>query len=161
MKQTNQLSTLLRHLEAYVQEEIGAQGRTLALLDAQQEAVSSSDPAAIARSTSAIEGELRVVAARARRRDELLKGFARLWQIDVRSLTFASLIERAGPQAERLRRQRHDLRTAAGRVARRARVVGSAARVHQRLTADIIETVLSDEASDTVGSGGVLVDAEA
>jgi hypothetical protein len=157
----SQLSTLLRHLEAYVQEEIGAQSRTLALLEAQQDAVASSEPSAITKATSALENELRAVAVRARRRDELLRGFARFWNIDAQSLTFASLIERAGPEAERLQRQRSDLRSAAGRVARRARVVGTAARAHQRLTAEIIETVLVDEECQSVGTGGALVDAEA
>jgi hypothetical protein len=157
----SQLSTLLRHLEAYVQEEIGAQGRTLALLEAQQAAVATSEPESVAKATQAIEDELRTVAARARRRDELLRGFARFWNIDPQSLTFASLIERAGPEGERLRRQRRDLRTTAGRVARRARVVGTAARAHQRLTAEIIETVLADDERQAAGTGGVLVDAEA
>ncbi len=157
----SQLSILLRHLEAHVQEEIGAQGRTLALLEAQQEAVAASKPEEIAKSTLAIEEELGTVGRRGRRRDELLAGFARHWNIAPGSLTLTSLIERAGPEAERLERQRQELRTAVGRVARRARVVGNAARVHQRVTADIIETVLSDEEHEAIGVGGALVDAEA
>lgn len=164
----NRLPVLLRHLEAYVQEEIGAQGRTAALLDAQRSAVRTADPAAIAESTRAVETELGTSARRARRRDELLKGFARLWSVDPGSLTLASVIERAGPAADRLQRQRLELRKATSEVSRRARLVGTAAREHQRLTADIIRTVLAGVDTDAEGGGsqdsargGVLVDAEA
>ena len=156
----NHLATLMRHLEAYVQEEIGAQGRTLALIDVQEAAVRSADHQAVAKSTRALEGELRGASERARRRGLLMEGFGRLWGVDPSALTLASLIERVGPDADRLQRQRAELRELSGKVARRARRIGLAARAHQRLANEIIEGLLSAQGADVAG-GGALVDAEA
>ena len=156
----NHLATLLRHLEAYVQEEIGAQARTLALIEAQEQAVRSADHQAVAKSTRALEGELKSAAERARRRGLLIEGFGRLWGVDAGALTLASLIERVGPDADRLQRQRAELRELSGQVARRARRIGLAARAHQRLAREIIEGVLAAQGADVEG-GGTLVDAEA
>ena len=155
-----QLSTLMRHLEAYVQEEIGAQRRTTALLQAHEEAVHTTLPAVIQEATLALEQELRPVPARARRRDELLRAFGRLWGVEPTALTLGSLIERAGPDADRLVRQRQELRDATAKVARQSRRNAVAARTHQRLTADIIESVLA-QGGDSVENGGSLVNAEA
>jgi hypothetical protein len=158
----NHLATLLRHLEAYVQEEIGAQGRTLALLEAQERAVGACDRQAIERSTRSLDVELRQAAVRARRRGLLLEGFGKLWELDASTLSLASLIERVGPDADRLQRQRAELRDASAKVRRRARRIGSAARAHQRLTAEIIETVLTGAAEGAgLEAGGTLVNAEA
>lgn len=154
------LQTLLRHLEAYVQEEIGAQRRTLSLLEAHELAVHTTTPRLIQEATSALEEELRPVPARARRRDELLRGFGKLWGVDPRTLSLGSVIERAGPEAERLQRQRKDLREATARVARQSRRNAVAARTHQRLTAEIIESLLALE-GDAMENGGSLVNAEA
>ena len=157
----NHLATLLRHLEAYVQEEIGVQDRTLALLEAQEYAVRQNDHESLERANRAIDGELRTSAERARRRGLLLEGFGKLWDIDPSTLTLSSLIERVGQGADRLQRQRGELRRASGRVARRARRIGSAARAHQQLTREIIETVVREASGAGVESGGALVDAEA
>lgn len=155
-----QLSTLMRHLEAYVQEEIGVQGRTVALLEAQERAVHTTEPAEIHKATLALEEELKTVGARARRRDELLRAFGRLWSLDPVALTLSSLIERAGPEAERLQRQRRELRDATALVSRQARRSTKAARTHQRLTAEIIESVLVED-GESAANGGALVNAEA
>lgn len=157
----NQLATLMRHLEAYVQEEIGVQGRTLALLEAQEQAVRVCDREALERANRALDAELRTSPERARRRGLLLDGFGKLWSIDSSSLTLSSLIERIGPAAERLQRQRGELRQASGRVARRARRIGAAARAHQQLTREIIETALCHAGGGAVEDGGALVNAEA
>jgi hypothetical protein len=150
----------MRHLEAYVQEEIGAQRRTVSLLEAHEQALYTTLPAVIQEATKALEEDLRPVQARARRRDELLRAFGRLWGVEASTLTLGSLIERAGPDAERLQRQRQDLRDATAKVARQARRNAVAARTHQRLTADIIESLLA-QGGEPVENGGSLVNAEA
>jgi len=155
------LTTLMRHLEAYVQEEIGAQARLLALLEVQEQAVLASDQEAIVAANRKLDAELGSSAARARRRGLLLEGFGRSWELDPSTLTLSSLCERVGSGAERLQRQRTELRAVTAKVARRARRVGAAARSHQRLTAEIIETVLTGAEGEGLAAGGVLVDAEA
>jgi hypothetical protein len=156
----NHQTTLVRHLEAYVQEEIGAQARTLTLVEAQEQAVRSADHVAVAKATRGLEEELRTAPERARRRGLLLEGFGRLWGIDPSALSLASLIERVGPDGGRLQRQRAELRELAGKVARSARRIGLATRAHQRLANEIIETLLAAQTS-RVDGGGALVDAEA
>ena len=157
----NNLAKLLKHLEAYVQEEIGAQARTVTLLDAQEDAVRASDHVALRRANQALDAELGTVGERARRRGLLLEGFGKLWKLDPSTLTLSSLIERIGPSAERLQRQRSELRELTARSARRARKIGSVARAHHRVTTEILEAVLEDAEGASIEDGGALVNAEA
>ena len=161
MNQPNHLATLMRHLEAYVQEEIGAQSRTIALLESQELAVGESDHAKLRKANLAIDAELRSATERTRRRALLLEGFGKLWKLDPSTLSLSSLIERVGNGAERLQRQRGELRDVTALVARKARRIGSAARAHQRLTVEILETVLEDAEGAGLEAGGALVNAEA
>ena len=167
------LEHLLRQLEAYVQEEIGAQARMLALLDAQEQAILAAEPRALLERTRAVEAELAHSAGRAQRRALLLDELAALWKLGRGALTLGSVVERCGSAAERLDRQRSELRAAAAKVTRKARRLGAAARTHQRLTCEALELLLaggepgssprslSSAFPRSLREGGVLVDAEA
>jgi hypothetical protein len=154
------LTTLLRQLEAYVQEEIGAQTRLVALLEAQERALRVHDAAELLDTTSAIDAELEGSAQRGRRRRELFASLAGLWMVAPSSLTLSSIALRAGPDAQRLERQKDDLDRAARRVQRLARRSGLVARFHQRLTADVLQALLAAGEEERVDCGGRLVDAE-
>jgi len=152
---------LLRRLEAYVQEEIGAQRRALEYLEAQEQAIRDGDAARIASCGRSVDVELRKVGERGRRREALLAELGGLWAVAPKTLTLSSICERAAQGSERLARQTADLRKVVAAVTRTSRRLASAARMHRGLTMEVIETVLAGEDELCVASGGTLVDAEA
>jgi hypothetical protein len=157
----NQVMTLLRQLEAHVQEEIGAQGRVLAALEAQGEALRSHDSARIVEATAALDREILAQARRAERRTELLTALANVWGVAPATLTLGSIVQRVGDEGRRLARQRDDLQHAAGSVARQSQRNGLVARLHQRVTSQVLQAVLVDGGDGaSLTEGGTLINAE-
>jgi hypothetical protein len=157
----NTQTTLLRQLEAYIQEEIGAQQRLLALLGSQERALVAGVPAEIAAATQKLERELHALPQRARRRSELLDALAKTWNVAPRALTLASVIERVGDDGDRLRRQRSELRNCAGQVARATRRNAFNARAQERVNGEMLQAVLAAGSNAPLATSGALVDAEA
>ncbi len=154
-------TTWLRQLEACLQEELGAQSRWLSLLEAQERALLSHERETILATSTALQAEFSGAAGRTRRRDELVARLASSWNVAPASLTLASIVERAGADGERLRRQRADLERLSGRVQKLARRTGSAARLHSRLSSDIVRACLASSGGADVDAGGAMVNAEA
>lgn len=157
----NQVMTLLRQLEAHVQEEIGAQSRVLAALEAQGEALRSHESARIVAATSTLDAEIMAQARRTERRNELLSALAAAWSLPTGTLTLGSIVQRVGDEGRRLARQREELAATVGNVARQSRRNGLVARLHQRVTSEVLQAVLVESGDDAVlAEGGALVDAE-
>lgn len=157
----NDVRALLRQLEGCVQEEIGAQGRAAARLEAQAEALRSGEAATLMESTVDVERELAAAPARAERRAALVRALATAWGVDPKSLRLSSIVLRAGEEGRRLERLRADLRTATARSARATRRNAMVARLHQRAWGEVLEGALAVVAGDEALPGGQLVDAEA
>lgn len=157
----NKLPLLLRHLSKQVEEELEAQRTLAALLEDQEAAIVAGEPTAIVQAGRAVEEAMATAGQRARRRDVLLEGFANLWGVQPGTLTFSSVIERAGGSTEGLAKVRDDLRAATAEVMRRARRIRTLASAHQRLTLDILEMLFGAETEGNISDGGVLVNAEA
>jgi len=153
--------TLLRQLEALVQEEIGAQSRLQALLERQDEALRTHVPERMLSAAHALDGELAPSAQRAQRRVEIVAALARAWGIAPSALTLSSIVRRSGDEGERLARQKPELERIARGVQKLARRSAIAARYHQRLTAEVVQAVLVQADGVRVLDGGALVDAEA
>lgn len=157
----NQVMTLLRQLEAHVQEEIGAQGRVLAALEAQGEALRSHESARIMEATAALDREILAQARRAERRTELLSALASVWGVAPQTLTLGSIAQRVGDEGRRLARQRDELQRAAGSVARQSQRNGLVARLHQRVTSQVLQAVLVEGGEGaSLTEGGALINAE-
>lgn len=157
----NQVMTLLRQLEAHVQEEIGAQSRVLAALEAQGEALRSHESARIVAATAALDAEIIAQTRRTERRNELLAALAATWSLPAGTLTLGSIVQRVGDEGRRLARQREELATSVGSVARQSRRNGLVARLHQRVTSEVLQAVLVESGDNAVlAEGGALVDAE-
>ena len=156
-----ELKTLLRRLEAHLQDEIGAQDRTLALLASEQEALAGRDPELVLARTAALERELQSGVARARRREEILAALAEFWRLPPGTLTLSSIAERAGSEGERVLRMRAELRERSAKSVKLARRVGALARTHQRFFSDVLQTLFSGLGATDARVGGQLVDAEA
>ncbi len=151
---------LLRQLEAYIQEEIGAQSRMLGSLEDQALALKINAPERMLAATQALESEIAATQSRSRRRNELLAGLAQSWEVAPEALTLSSVVRRAGEEGTRLARQRGELERLAQRTSTLARRNGTAARFHERLTQDVVRALLALEDGVCVEDGGRLVNAE-
>ncbi len=155
------LRALAHRLQAWLQEELGAEQRLRDLLLAEERAIRAADAGALADAARRIEEEVRGGAARERRRAELVKAFGRALQVDPGVLSISSIAERLGqgtPEAEGVLRLRAELRRAAADVARLGRRIASLARYHQGLFAELMGALLGVEAGRTI-EGGALIDA--
>lgn len=154
-------TTLLRQLEAYVQEEIGGQARLLALLEVQEAALRARRTDELASATRALDSELDAALGRGRRRREIVAALATQWGIAESALTLSSIVRRTGDEGDRLSRQKDELERVSLDVQRVARRAGVCARFLQRLEAELLQAVLSPPAGAPLHEGGALVDAEA
>jgi hypothetical protein len=156
------VTPILRKLESWAIEELGAQRRTLERLQQQHAALRDGDPTALEARGREIDGESAAGIERAARRSALLRLLGVQWGVDPKSLTLASVAERCGREGERLARLRSDLRRAAAATARALRGNVRAARAHQRAWGEILSGLLSSASSASdLHAGGQLVDAEA
>lgn len=156
-----ELQILVRHLEAHLQDELAAQERTLALLDAEEQALRGRDPHLVLERTTALERELATGVGRARRREELLARLGALWRVPAATLTLSSIAERAGAEGERIRRLRGELRERVAKVVKLARRVATLARTHQRFFSDVLQSLFAAIGAGDVRQNGSLLDAEA
>lgn len=152
---------LVRQLESYVQEEIGAQSRTIELLNTQQIALRDASAKGIEAGSRDLELAIRAAGQRAQRRIELVRRLALAWSVAPQTLTLSSIAERAGPDGDRLRRLRDELRQVTARVARSSRLAGALASAHQRLLKEALDVILPKHEDGTTSQSGRLVDAEA
>ncbi|MCK6445890.1 MAG: flagellar export chaperone FlgN [Planctomycetes bacterium] len=156
-----ELQTLVRHLEAHLQDELAAQERTLGLLEAEEHALRGRDPHLVFERTTALERELATGVGRARRREELLARLGALWRVPPATLTLSSIAERAGVEGERIRRLRGELRERVAKVVKLARRVATLARTHQRFFSDVLQSLFATIGAGDVRQNGSLLDAEA
>jgi hypothetical protein len=158
---TNTTPTLLRQLEACVQEEIGGQARLLALLETQETALRGHRPDELLAATRALDGEVELAAKRGARRGELVAELARQWGLAHEALTLSSIVRRSGGEGGRLARQKEDLERVSRQVQRLARRTATAARYYERLNSELLHVLLTPEGGPRLAEGGALVDAEA
>lgn len=154
-------TTWLRQLEAYVQEELGAQGRLIALLEDQERALLSHERTSIEAVSEALHAQFPASAARSRRREELVGLLAQSWGVAANTLTLSSIVTRAGADGERLARQRAELERATRRAQKLARRTAAAARLHSRLSNEIVRACLGVGSEAGAQAAGAMVNAEA
>lgn len=151
----------LAQLEAWVQEETGAQRRLGRLLDEEERALLSGTPGELDVALRAIEEEMRGSEPRAARRHELLADVARDFGLAPSAPTVRSVAERLGSRGERLGRLRGELAEAARSASRSARRVGVLARWQQAATRKVLDGVNALITGGGERSAGGIVDAEA
>jgi hypothetical protein len=90
-----------------------------------------------------------------------LTALANVWGVAPATLTLGSIVQRVGDEGRRLARQREDLQHAAGSVARQSQRNGLVARLHQRVTSQVLQAVLVDGGDGaSLTEGGTLINAE-
>lgn len=154
------LDGLIPRLEAWVQEELGAQRKLLENLKLQEQAIQVTDLDSL--DLYIQEGrKLRATSGpRDRRRHMLLKDFERVWSVSAKALTLGSIAARLGSNGRRLDTLRRDLKTTLKEIGAIARRVRTSARYHQSVIHEVVETVLETNA-DVIKQGGALVNTEA
>ena len=152
--------SLRNALEAYVQEEIGARKRMIAILARQTQAVTRGKPSDLDAATRILERELALQIERSARRKKLLDAFAALWSVASDALSLSSIAERCGAGSERLLALRRDLRDATASLARENRRFAALVALHRRVVNELIGVLIGDDGAAPLSRAGTLVDAE-
>ena len=154
------LGSLRNHLLGWARDELSSQGRLSALLERQEEATVAHNVGQVEEHTAAIQAELGRAPRRAERREAVVQGLAKHWQVPASQLTLTSIAERLGTGGEPLLQVRSDLRDMAAKLARQGRRLGRLLAVHRQLARETIEILLTDEQGNPLHDEGTLVDAE-
>lgn len=158
--ETASKQALLNGLEAYVQDEIGARRRMLAIVDAQERAILAGKSADLELATRDVEAEITKDAERSARRARLFAAAGATWRVAPGALSLSSIAERFGPSAERLCVLRSELRNTTAELARRNRRLSVLVSAHRRLLTDLIQTLLASDDAAPLTVSGTLIDAE-
>ncbi|MGK0217506.1 MAG: hypothetical protein ACI9HE_000984 [Planctomycetota bacterium] len=151
---------ILNHLIAWAQEEVACQEQLLVALGTQAKAAHQRMPEAIEESTEGVDACLAGSHERSMRRERLFHQLGVLWGVAPRSLSLTSILLRAGEGYETLAELRDQLRVLATQVRTTGRKVQNLLRLHQRITTEIIDSVLGDQRQDSLDRSGALLDAE-
>lgn len=159
---TPALQRSVNRLIAVVRDEIAAHERLDALLQRQQDAVTTPSSEAFQAATVDLEAELSRAPHRARRRAEAFALVGDALGVPASALTLSSICERLGDAAGPLAADRDALESAATSTRRRARRVTALVRMHREVTRDLLRVVLGagDAPGGDVLAGGTLIDAE-
>ncbi len=155
------LRALIHQLEAYAQEELDLQSRTLVVLREQEAALFNGDLEAMRRDMQRLDKELVGAASRSGRRSDLLRRLGLEFGVAPKTLTLTSICTRLGRDGERLTRIAGELREATQSVSRATRRLGALGRMHAKLNDEILGTVLADSGVDrnNMERCGALLDA--
>lgn len=155
------VQSLANLLEANVRDEIAAKREALALIEAQEQAVATTDVDAFdiahERARQLVEADGR----RAAKRAVMMKRLGEAWQVAADALTLGSVATRLGGDGARLAELRLELRELVAAVMKRNRRLSSLLGMHRRLNRDILKVVLGTEEGAEPTSAGTLVNAEA
>ena len=156
-------------LEAWVQEELLARRRMLAVLERRESAVKAARGVELEECVRAMEAELDGQARRDEKRARLFAELGAAWSVAPSALTLSSIGERAravaGGAAERLLALRDELEQAGTNLVRKNRRVSALMNAHQRVIEELLGALVAIRAGDASGArdmaAGGLVDAEA
>ncbi len=156
------VQSLLNRLEAQAHSDLEAQARMQTALGALANAVRTGKPAEVEAATAGLKAEIQTGRSLTARRTALLQVCADHFGVPASMVTLASLAERIGPSATRLRELRTDLRSAAAAVVRAQRRVAASIRCQRRVIGDALGILLTDSGRggiDPFAEQGTLVDA--
>ncbi len=155
------VQSLVNGLEAWVQEELLARRRFLAVLDEQEAAVKKADGPALERSIAAIETELEAQVRRDEKRARLFDALGAHWGVSGKALTLTSICERAGSTAARLPALRDELGASSERITGKNRRVSALLNAHQKVIEELLQALVAIQGGNAGTNTGALVDAEA
>jgi len=152
---------LANQLEALLDEELAARGRTTALINKQVKALQSKDREAFSECTRCMESELSSNAERGQRRARIVASLAAHWRIAPTALTLTSISKRLGDDGRHIASKRAALREAVANELWANRRLGTLMRAERRLVRDLLRSIYGEDVERALDSAGNLVDAEA
>ncbi|MEZ5977547.1 MAG: hypothetical protein R3F34_04945 [Planctomycetota bacterium] len=150
---------LLPRLEAWAQEELGAQQALLRALEAHERSLGRGTPEEIETTVRAIGEVDPRGSARRGELDAILRELAAAWKLASGTLTLGSVAERFEERGARLARLRTELRRAVVEVRERSRRVALVSRQQCAIVSKVLETVLGKDGLE--GIRGAVVDSRA
>jgi hypothetical protein len=148
-------------LEAVLDEEIAARGRTTAVLHEQIEALRQKDREAFCECTQTLERELSSNSERGQRRARIVATLAAAWGVAPTALTVSSIATRLGAAGARISGKRAALREALASEFKANRRLGALMRAERRIVRDLLRSIYGDEVEQALDGAGNLMDAEA
>jgi hypothetical protein len=155
------LTSLIKHLEVNVMEEISAKRATLEAILAQEQSIAANDPSSFEKTVEEIGKLVPRDGHRAAKREHLLRQISEHWQVPVEALTLGSIVRRLGLEGTRLEELRVELRKVVATVLKHNRRLSSLIGMHRRLNRDIIQVVLGGDEKYDIDSSGTILDARA
>ncbi|MCH2106011.1 MAG: hypothetical protein MK291_05165 [Planctomycetes bacterium] len=152
---------LANQLEALLDEELAARGRTTAILNEQIQALQDKDLDAFTERSERMERELSSNAERGGRRARIVALLAAQWNIAPTALTLASIGRRLGDVGERVLAKREALREAVAEELWANRRLGVLMGAERRLVRALLRTIYGEDVERSLDGAGTLVDAEA
>jgi len=152
---------LANQLEALLDEELAARGRTTEILNEQIGALHEKDLEAFTECSQRMECELSSNAERGARRARIVALLAAQWDIAPTALTLASIATRLGDAGKRVLSKRAALREAVATELWANRRLGVLMGAERRLVRDLLRTIYGEEVEQALDSAGILIDAEA
>ena len=152
---------LANQLEALLDEELAARGRTTAILNEQIEALQEKDVDAFTECSNRMERELSSNAERGGRRARIVAMLAAQWNIAPTALPLASIGRRLGDVGARVLAKREALREAVAQELWANRRLGVLMGAERRLVRDLLRTIYGEDVERSLDGAGTLVDAEA
>lgn len=155
------VTSLIKHLEVNVAEEITAKRASLEAIRAQEESIAANDPGAFEVTVEEIGKLLPRDARRTIKRERLLRMLSEHWEVPADALTLGSIVRRLGPEGARLEELRAELRQVVAAMLKHHRRLSSLIGMHRRLNRDILQIVLGAEEGREFASSGTILDARA
>ncbi len=151
---------IVRRLEAWVQEEIGAKRRLIELLEVQEAAMSDSDAETLVSATRSVSEAIQGEPTRAHTRHELLSALAREWGTSERALTLGGIGLRMGASGQRIARLRGELTQACEQALARGRRIALVAQAQRAVLNEMLNAIVGSKHEEQEGRGALL-DAQA
>jgi len=152
---------LANQLEALLDEELAARGRTTAVINRQIKALQAKDRVAFAGCTADMETELSSNAERGQRRAKIVAALAGQWRVAPTALTLTSIAKRLGEDGGRISTKRASLREAVATELWANRRLGTLMRAERQIVRDLLRSIYGEDVERALDSAGNLVDAEA
>ena len=152
---------LANQLEALLDEELAARGRTTAILNEQIETLQQKDQEAFTACIQRMESELSSNAERGQRRAQIIAALAAQWGIAPTTLTLSSIATRLGEAGKRVLAKRAALRDAVASELWANRRLGVLMGAERRLVRDLLRSIYGEDAEKALDGAGNLVDAQA
>ena len=154
-------AALLKHLYAWLREEIPAQRQRLDSLRALCASMAKADPKECETLLDVVQSDEQSARGREARIRTILGRFAELWQLEAAECSLRTVAERLPAESSQLLALRSELHTLMEELTFEAKRLTATARVHRGLILEVLNSIFDPAPGDPLEEQGHLLDAEA